>query len=205
MLPDDSFDRIYVTEDFGALAHEIDPKYNMNRYRGETRLLFPMRDRNGILFGVNSRTIGKTDMPRYITLRVPNRADLRVYGADRFDISKPGYITEGPLDSEFLPNAMAFVGMSSIKPYGNWFDIEKTTIVLDNDSRNRDVCRTLNRFIENGFRVCVWPNSFSFKDINEAVISGIDPESVQKIIDENTASGLKARAKFSNWKAVAAI
>ena len=53
-----------------------------------------------------------------------------------------------------------------------------------------------------GFKVCLLPDKFPGKDINEAVSSGLSKPEIMRIIEENTFEGLRAEIEFNRWKKV---
>lgn len=57
----------------------------------------------------------------------------------------------------------------------------------------------MERVIDQGSSIVIWPQSIQEKDINDMVIKGRD---VKKLIRENTFNGLKAKANFIGWKRV---
>ena len=46
----------------------------------------------------------------------------------------------------------------------------------------------------------IWPKSVVQKDINDMIVSGMTKEEIEKIIKENTFSGVEAKLKFSEWR-----
>ena len=46
----------------------------------------------------------------------------------------------------------------------------------------------------------IWPDTVTQKDINDMVLAG--HKDVQEIINNNTFSGLTAKAKLSAWKRI---
>jgi hypothetical protein len=71
------------------------------------------------------------------------------------------------------------------------------TVIFDNQPRNKEVCKLLDRVIQSNYNVVIWPQSMQAKDINDLVIEGKDPA---KLIRDNTFSGLQAKVKFTEWK-----
>ena len=58
----------------------------------------------------------------------------------------------------------------------------------------------MKRVIDLGGRVVIWPNDLQYKDIGQMIESGMTQSEVQKIIDDNTHSGLEANLFFNEWK-----
>jgi len=120
----------------------------------------------------------------------------KIYGLDDVKINEPIYITEGPFDSTFIPNSIALCGADG--------DIDKWITgdivwIYDNEPRNAEIHNRIERCINDGHKVVIWPSSIQEKDINEMVLSGLD---VQSMIKSNTYSGLEAKLKFTTWKKI---
>jgi hypothetical protein len=48
--------------------------------------------------------------------------------------------------------------------------------------------------------ITIWPEGQKEKDINEMIVNGNTKEQVQKIISDNTYSGLSAITKLNSYK-----
>ena len=75
------------------------------------------------------------------------------------------------------------------------------TYILDNEPRNKHICAYIERLIELGRDVCVWPDTIKEKDINDLAYN-MSTRKIQKMIDENTFSGLEARLRFRDWRKI---
>jgi hypothetical protein len=51
-----------------------------------------------------------------------------------------------------------------------------------------------------GFKVCIWPDTIKEKDINEMVLAGNSPATIQHIIDNNTYDGIMATMRMNQWE-----
>ena len=80
-------------------------------------------------------------------------------------------------------------------------DKYKTSGIMcfDNEPRNTQIVAKLERYVNDGFKVVIWPDSIKQKDINDMVNQGVD---VQHIVEQNTFCGLAAKIKFNSWKRV---
>ncbi len=78
----------------------------------------------------------------------------------------------------------------------------KSNIILvnDNEPRNIHITKQIKRYIDNGFNICLFPESFPGKDINEAILKGMSKPEIQRIISNNTFNGLRAIMEFNKWK-----
>ena len=74
---------------------------------------------------------------------------------------------------------------------------DKVVAILDNQPRNKDVCKILDKVIDKQYKVVIWPQSLDQKDINDMVLAGKDPLDVVK---KHIYQGLEAKIKFTEWK-----
>jgi hypothetical protein len=77
--------------------------------------------------------------------------------------------------------------------------IDNAVWIYDNEPRNREIVNRINKTIDLGESVVIWPSGLEQKDINDMVLSGHDVVSMIKL---NTYSGLEAKVKFNSWKKV---
>jgi hypothetical protein len=122
----------------------------------------------------------------------------KVWGIDTINLNKKTYVLEGPIDAMFLPNAIATAGgdlVSTIK------DLPKTNMVIvyDNEKRSHETNKKLEKAIMNGYSVCIFPDNFEQKDINDAIQAGLSPEFIKYIIDKNTYKDLAAKMALTQW------
>jgi hypothetical protein len=97
----------------------------------------------------------------------------------------------------FLPNAVAVAGTS--------FEIkrllknkERVIVIIDNEPRNVEICKSIYKCISLGYGVCLLPSNISGKDINEIVLK--HPKiNIVNLINENTYRGLEAELAFNKW------
>ena len=162
----------------------------------EPRIIIPLFY-NQNLVGVQGRSMdfGNPKSVKYITVMFNDDAP-KIYGLDNIRTDVPVYVTEGPFDSTFIPNAIAMCGADAdISRWG----ISSPVWIYDNEPRNREIVNRISKHIDAGEQVVIWPSSIDDKDINDMVISGLDVESV---IKSNTYSGLEAKLKFTTWKKI---
>lgn len=141
---------------------------------------------------------------RYITLNVSgNEHAPKVWGIEYIDWEKPVYITEGPIDAMCLRNALAIAGVANTKTI-RWIQEQaKSKIIFcyDNDySKNLEVRNQLLKRMTEGFGVVVYDKWFKWKDLNEAIVSGIHIDALNNYIEDRTFFGIKARLNISASK-----
>ena len=107
-------------------------------------------------------------------------------------------ITEGPIDSLFLSNAVALAGADAhIK-----INHEQCTMIFDNEPRNKQIIDRMKKVVDKKFNLVVWPKSLDIKDINDMIIAGKTSTEIETIISNNTYSGLTALQHINNWKGI---
>ena len=100
-----------------------------------------------------------------------------------------------------LKNAIATAD-SNLMVAEEFSDKNNLILIPDNEPRNNSIVNQIKKFINSGFSVCLFPENFPGKDINEAVIRGMTKPEIMRIIDQNTFSGLRAEIEFNRWKKV---
>ena len=162
--------------------------------RDESRIIIPMYDEDKILIGFQGRSLGPNSV-KYITVMINDNAP-KVYGLDQVDSQKPIYIIEGPFDATLVQNGVAMCGSDlDIRSFG-WSDC---IYVYDNEPRNREIVNRIDKTINGGYKVVIWPKSIVEKDINDMVLGG---HKIMSVLESNTYSGLQAKVKFNNWKKI---
>ena len=162
--------------------------------RDEPRIIIPMYNQDKDLIGFQGRSLIPNSV-KYITVMLEDEAP-KIYGLDTIDEKLPIYVVEGPFDSTFINNSVALCGSDGDLGYLEGSD---TILVYDNEPRNREIVRRIERCIERNQKVVIWPSNIIEKDINDMVLAGHDVMSMLKL---NTYSGLEAKIKFNTWKKI---
>ena len=184
--------KFYYAKKFKKFVNTIKPTFDDTRY-DEERIIIPIYYEKNLI-GLQGRSIDPNPV-KYITVMFDDNAP-KIYGLDDVEKSEAVYVTEGPFDSTFIRNAIAMCGADA--DVSRW-GINNPVWIYDNEPRNREIVSRIERTINNGGRVVIFPSSIDEKDINDMVIAGHD---VQKIVECNTYSGLEAKLKFNTWKKV---
>jgi hypothetical protein len=195
-IPDDQLHRLYFIDDIKKIE-TVHDRYLNTIQTHEPRLVIPFRNNSCDLVGFSCRGL-RGEALRYITVRI-NDKDPLIFGIEDLDVAKPMYAVEGPLDSLFLPNSIAVGGTGFNRLDQLFLNRELLTVVIDNQPRNSEVCKVYQKIIKAGYKVLIWPDYTSAKDINELVLQGVN---AQAMIDQNTYVGLTAQLKFDNWKRI---
>ena len=159
----------------------------------ESRIIIPLY-REKTLIGFQGRSLGPNKI-KYITVMLDDNAP-KIYGLDTIRGDAPVFVTEGPFDSTFIRNAIAMCGADADV---NRWGISDPVYVYDNEPRNKEIVTRIDKTIQRGDKIVIWPNNIMEKDINDMVIAG---HNVQNLLESNTYSGLEAKLKFNLWKKV---
>ena len=199
-IPTDKHYKLFYAPRFYEFAKNFDSNKFNNIKKDEPRLIIPFIDRENKLVAFQGRAFGKTSL-RYITIKVNENAP-KIFGLDTIDRSKTVYVVEGPIDSMFIDNAVAMGGADLTNDALNALGTDDLVFVFDNEPRNKDILKRIDKVIDMGYNIALFPDYVKEKDINDMVISGRDPEEIQAIISNNTYNGLQAKAKLSEWRKV---
>ena len=198
-IPSDAFSRLYFIRNVKDVI-QLNDKYKESIVTSEPRLAIPFFDGAGKLLVVSLRGI-RGESLRYINVKVDEDAPS-IFGLDQVDPSQNVLVVEGPLDSLFLDNCIACAGTSFGKIDQLPIARENITIIFDNQPKNREVGKLMNKYIEMGYKMVIWPDGVPGKDINEMIENGLTSEEIHSIINLNTFQGLAAKAKYAMWRKV---
>lgn len=196
-IPMDKWHLFYFAPQFKKFVNGITPKFAEPIVDEHPRLIIPYFNNAGKCFAFQGRAFGAEE-PKYYTIKVDENEE-KIYGLDRVDYSKRIYVVEGPIDSLFLPNAIAVSGSSFDTPTIRSL-LTNATIVIDNEPRNKDIVKQLAKYIDLGYNVVMYPDSVTEKDVNDMIMSGKTPDEILNIINTNTFSGMAAKMRFATWR-----
>jgi hypothetical protein len=192
------YDKIGVVGNFNAFAAKYDEQFK--KLKGShPRLVFPYYDKDSSIICYSGRAFGQ-EQPKYIKLSVDN-SRAKIYGLWRIDKSKDIFVVEGQIDSLFIDNCIAVGGadyssefIQQLKP--------QIVIVPDSDyKRNPQVYKSLEKIIDSGFRISLFPESIQWKDINDMIVKGkMTKQEIQQLIGDNIISGMKAKLELISRK-----
>lgn len=195
-IPNNVYDKIYFTKEWQKLVNHIN-KDTYKYPKDEMRLVIPIFNSEGEIESLQGRALQKDAKAKYMTIKAYEDA-TKIYGLERVDKDKPVIILEGPLDSLFLPNAIAITGgsmdINSVPFKGNriW--------AMDNEPRHPDTKNRVLKLLEASESVVCWDNiGYEGKDINELIINGADKDYVLNYIFDNSVSGLMGKLRISKY------
>lgn len=199
LIPAEHHHKIFYTPKFGAwckkhFAERMSPRMLKRVAKDEGRILFPFIDEKGYVFGVQGRSL-KKDGLRYITQMFTDQE--KVFGLERVKFGKLYFIVEGPIDSLFLRNAIAMAGADIPDKYTT---NKNAVFVYDNEPRNKDIVKRMERCIADGKKLVIWPEDIKEKDINDIILQGMSTDRLNELMAERIFSGLDASLEFNKWK-----
>ncbi len=196
-IPKDRYSDLRYVDDiskFKKFAEGYDEKIVTN----ESRLVIPFFDENNELVGLSGRALGDEKI-RYVTIRIKKDSPM-IFGLNNVDKDQTIYVTEGPIDSLFLPNSVA-VGNSNLKSVGEHLSKDNLVLVYDNEPRNKEIVREMESSIKQGFSICIWPETIVAKDINEMIQhENLSTDEILATINKNTFSGPTAIMNLLLWR-----
>ena len=192
-IPETQLSRFYYVEKFMSWVNTQKKTFEKITY-DKPRIIIPLISDDGTWFGVQGRSLERHADLRYITVMFNDQ--LKLFGQDKINKDETVYVTEGPFDSCFLPNALAMCG--SDVDHRN-LEYDSRIWVFDNEPRNKQIVQRMQSSIESKESLVIWPKNLIQKDINDMVLAGLNPYA---IIKSNTYQGLEAQIKFTDWKKV---
>ena len=192
-LPISSYKDLFLCPEFYKFTNNLIPNKFPSLDGDHPRLLIPFRNEEGEIFAYQGRAFGD-EKPKYLTIKLQERD--KIFGLDKIDKRKEVLVVEGPLDSLFLDNCIAVAGADVPN-----LDCD-FTVVFDNEPRNRELLKQIEKTINHGHKICLWPEEMRYKDINDMILGGYTKEEIQDIIKHNTYQGTTATLWFTKWRKI---
>lgn len=171
---------IYWSKWFVAVEDSDFRKYRGgkgNRYKNS--IIIPFYKLGGQWDFFQSRDLTGQRSAKYLNaVDVPHEYYRRAF----VDLGRTFYLTEGPIDSTFIENGMAFVGVGKLRDFlkTDEFVKNKRNAVFFTDNYNVDAAGEKMRLsiVRNGYQHFDWnkiENNELYKDINDLVMAGVVP------------------------------
>ena len=192
-LPISSYKDLFLCPEFYKFTNKLIPNKFPSLDGDHPRLLIPFRDEEGEIFAYQGRAFGN-EQPKYLTIKLQERD--KIFGLDRIDKRKEVLVVEGPLDSLFLDNCIAVAGADVPN-----LDCD-FTVVFDNEPRNKELLKQIEKAINRGHKICLWPEQMKYKDINDMILGGYTKEEIHDLIKHNTYQGTTATLWFTKWRKI---
>lgn len=157
-----------------------------------TAILIPMFTNDKRLYSIQFRFLQGNS--RYLTIKLDNSIDYKVWGLESINTNKPIYVTEGVFDSCCLPNSIAMCGSSINYEILQEFK-DNCIFILDNEKDNPQIVKRMREISDRGHKLIVWAKS-KYKDINEYYIN---EGNVNMFLNKEPVTGLKAQFEINKW------
>ena len=208
-------DRLFYTDNYKNFIDSVIPAQIIGHRKVPTdpRIVFKLQTVDGEIVGFQGRCIGSDSTLRYSIIMLSD-AYPKMFGLECInkDDTNPIFVTEGAMDSFFLPNAIALNGgdinaLSSIITEER-LDKDRFIIILDNEPRSKDTINRTKKSISDGYKTLIWTGiSPDYKDINDMILSGTfdtngtfnNRNTLKKYVLNNNHSGTKAVLKLQQW------
>ena len=197
-IPKQFFSELYYAEDFKGFVESLNIE-KAGLIENDPRLIIPFYNQQKKLIAIQGRALGNSKL-RYITLKMSDDEN-KFFGLDRIDSEKMIRVVEGPIDSMFIENAIATAD-SNLPSATKVFDKSKVVLIYDNEPRNKEIVKQMEKAIEEHYNVLIWPVMVEAKDINDMILEGFSQFEIEDIIEKHTFVNLRAKMEFVNWKKV---
>lgn len=208
-LPESHWNYLGFTENFGQLVADVGwGASGAIRAPVGRALVIAVVDPSGALIGAQARFLLPSAPMRYITAHAPDTHPI--FGLHNLKVGQLTYLTEGPLDSLCLQNGVAVmnsgldVGARKVTElYG--MNTDHWVRVYDAEPRSLVITTQMLNTIMKGFPIVLWNMSImkelGAKDVNDLVRQkDYDPETMSRVLATMTFQGLRARARFQEWR-----
>ena len=195
-IPEKYWNEIFFAPHFKDFLDTEFPDHGKEDVPNDDRIVLCYTNENGEVTNVAGRALSDTKI-RYVTIKVKD--EKKLFGLHRLQKQNRVYVLEGQFDSFFIPNSVAS-GDSNLGGVAGVLQDVDLVLVYDNEPRNKDIVKQIEKSIDKGYNVCLFPESAKGKDINEMIQNGLTSDEIKGIIDTNTFSGLTAKLKFTHWK-----
>jgi hypothetical protein len=201
-IPTESWGKIFFTSNFKQfILEEFSDEVGDDVDAPEDeRIVLLYKNPQGEVTNIAGRALNNSKL-RYITIKVKD--DYKVFGVDELLPDQTAYVVEGQFDSFFLDNCVAS-GDSNLCSVGSYLNLAlgatDVVLVFDNEPRNKEICRQIDKAISLNYKVTIFPDSIEGKDINDMITNGATKSDIKKLVEENIFSGLSARMRFTSWK-----
>lgn len=195
-IPQSYWNSLYFTSNYKRFINNFASEKFYNENDG-ARIVIPFFDEENNLIAFQGR--GLDDQPvKYLTYKF-DEDNPKIFGLNTVDKTKRVYIVEGPIDSMFLPNSVAAAGADL-----NNLNFSDAVYVFDNEPRNRQIVKQMNKMIEQGEKVFIPPNWLKEKDINDwaKTLGENNLTKIKETIDNYTFSGMRAKLQLTEWKRI---
>jgi transcription elongation factor Elf1 len=195
-IPEKFWNEIFFIPKFKDFLDTEFPQHGKDEVPNDDRIVLFYTNEKGEITNVAGRALSDNKI-RYVTVKILD--EKKLFGLHRLRKQDKVYVLEGQFDSFFIENSVAS-GDSNLGGVAAVLPEQDVILVYDNEPRNKDIVKQIEKSIDKGYKICLFPESTKGKDINEMIMNGLTMIEIRSIIDNNTFSGLTAKLKFTHWK-----
>jgi len=195
-IPEQFWDEILFVPQFRDFLDTEFPNHGKDEVPNDDRVVLFYTNEKGEITNVAGRALSDTKI-RYVTVKVTD--EKKIFGLHRLQTQNKIYVLEGQFDSFFVDNSIAS-GDSNLGSVAAILSELDVTLVYDNEPRNKDIVKQIEKSIDSGYKICLFPENTKGKDVNDMIQNGLTSSEIKDIIDRNTFSGLIAKLRFTQWK-----
>ena len=195
-IPEKFWNEILFVPKFKDFLDEEFPNHGKDEVPNDDRIVLLYTNEKGEVTNVAGRALSDTKI-RYVTVKITD--EKKLFGLHRLRKQDKVYVLEGQFDSYFIENSVAS-GDSNLGGVAAVLPELEVVLVYDNEPRNKDIVKQIEKSIDKGYKVCLFPENMKGKDVNDMIQNGFTSEEIKSIIDNNTFAGLTAKLKFTHWK-----
>jgi transcription elongation factor Elf1 len=191
---------LHFTKNYCEFVNTLLPGKFDNPPDEDPRIVIPFYSVHRKIFAIQGRSFQDYGL-RYMTIKFNDHK--KIFGLERMNANKTILVLEGAFDSFFLPNSIAFGGADLDLDYLlELAPRDRFVFCFDNEPRNPQMCKRIEKILKQGFRVCLMPAKYKRygKDINQMVEKGMTPRDICVIIKDNIVQGKFGLMKFKLWK-----
>lgn len=195
-IPENFWSEILFVPKFKDFLDEEFPEHGKDEVPNDDRIVLLYTNETGEITNIAGRALSDTKI-RYVTVKITD--EKKLFGLHRLRKQERIYVLEGQFDSYFVQNSVAS-GDSNLGGVAAIFPEHDIVLVYDNEPRNKDIVKQIEKSIDKNYKVCLFPETVKGKDVNEMIQYGLTTSEIKDIIDRNTFSGLTAKLRFTQWK-----
>lgn len=195
VIPADAQARLFYTDKFKAVCERVAGQKMKDTFPDDKRIVIPFYADDGSIEMIQGRALDPKAGIRYISIKRDQDVE-KIYGRNEVDRSKTVYCCEGPFDSFFVDNCLATCDSNLLRA-------DADVYIFDNEPRNPEIVALMEKAIEKGKSVVIWPVATDKKiDINDMAIGGMTRDDIMTVIEDHTYSGIRAKLLFQKWRKV---
>jgi hypothetical protein len=195
-IPQDKINTFVWVPEFNRFIAKLKGEEAIESEEEDARMVIPLRNQDGKLVGVTSRSLDPNAKLRYENYKIGD--DPIIFVPKWIDWSSTIIVTEGIFDALSVPNGIAKLS-AALDVHGLTKQLNNDYILCyDNERDNDFIVSRMEKAVKNGHKV-FFPQ-WKYKDLNEALIAGLTPDEIADYIYKHSFKGARALLTMQQWK-----